>query len=76
MIQLHGLIIAQTIEHVVPWRRGKDDFFRLSVEAAKSLREGADDLLYELTVLLPSRHNIIALARQIEKFSGINVEIK
>lgn len=64
------------VDHVVPWRRGKDDFFRLPIEAARSLREGADDLLCEPTVLLPSRHNIMTLAQRIEKLSGIGSEVK
>ena len=64
------------VDHVVPWRRGKDDFFRLPVEAAKSLREGADDLLCEPTIFLPTRHSIMKLARRIESFSGLSAEVK
>ena len=68
----HGMH-ASAIQQLVC--RARRNQFR-SVEAAKSLRGGADNLLCEPTVLLPSRHNIMALARRIEKFSGISAEVK
>ncbi|GJN76024.1 hypothetical protein PLICBS_010135 [Purpureocillium lilacinum] len=66
----------KNVDHVVPWRRGKDNFFRLPIEATKSVRESGDDLLCEPTILLPTRHNIMTLARRIETFSGLSAEVK
>ncbi|KJZ70003.1 hypothetical protein HIM_10614 [Hirsutella minnesotensis 3608] len=64
------------VEHVVPWRYGKDDFLRLPVEAARSMRDSADDLLCEPTVLLPTRHNVMKVMRRIESFSDLGTEAK
>lgn len=55
------------------WQR---HFFRLPAEAAKSLPRGADDLLSERSILLPTRHNIMALAGRIETLSGLSAQVK
>lgn len=45
----HSWAADKKVDHVLPWRPGKDIFFRLPIEADRSMREGADDLLCEPT---------------------------
>jgi len=66
----------EKLEFIVPWRRGKDGFFRHPVPPAKSMRESADDLVCEPTIMLPTRHNVMKLLARIHSFQGLSRKVK
>ncbi|KAJ6439062.1 serine/threonine-protein phosphatase 2A activator 2 [Purpureocillium lavendulum] len=65
------------MEHVVPWHRGKDDFFRHPLSPTRFVQDGADDpLLSKPTIMLPSRHNVMKLIARIRSFRGRSPEVE
>jgi hypothetical protein len=78
MILLAGpnWVNEQKLEYIVPWRHGKDDFFRHPVSPARSMRESADNVLSEPTIVLPTRHNIMELMERIRSLPSLGREVK
>ena len=65
------------MEHVVPWCRGKDDFFRHPLPSThRCVQERSDDLLSKPTIVLPSRHNVMKLIARVRSFRGRSPELE
>ncbi|GJN86977.1 hypothetical protein PLIIFM63780_010559 [Purpureocillium lilacinum] len=65
------------MEHVVPWCRGKDDFFRHPLPSThRCVQERSDDLLSKPTIVLPSRHNVMKLVARVRSFRGRSPELE
>ncbi|KAJ6439231.1 Histone-fold protein [Purpureocillium lavendulum] len=68
---------GERMEHVVPWCRGKDDFFRHPLPSTHPcVQDRPDDLLSKPTIVLPSRHNVMKLIARVHSFRGRSPELE
>jgi len=65
------------LKHVMPWCRGKEDFLWHPLPSTRRcVRDRTDDLLSQLTTVMPSRHNVMKLIAGVRSFRGRGLELE